>query len=724
MFKPFHLRFLVTYTLIGILSACTGAGQVPIDNSTGSLPADTSPPSKPANLNAVGMSASFIQLEWSASVDDVAVVGYRVYSNSVLLETTTQTTYLDTQVTENTEYQYSIVAFDAANNTSASNITITTPMSSTTDTTAPTQPANLRTTASPTSSQISLTWAASTDNIALSGYRIYRDDTLIATTTSTDFTDNGVIAGATYTYVIRAFDAANNTASSNALTVNTPNEIDNTAPSKPTGLMATSSTSSSISLSWNASTDNIGVTHYVIYRDSVQIGSVSNTTFTDTSVQAETLYQYRVAAADAASNISTQSDPLTITSPASTSTTNLPSVLVPISYDCAETNILCVDDTSGPNQEFSTIQDAVDLATAGDTVIVHDGVYAGFTLSNSGNSDTNRIIVSGNGNNVLINSGGSSQGRVLVSNSNYVTIEGFTIENAGSYCLAARDASANNPMVGVTFQFNTVRNCGSTNIYMSHASYSLMLGNTTYGSQSSHGIYLSNAGSDNTIIKGNRSYNNAKNGLHFNGDSSNGGDGLHSNIIIDGNIFYNNTQSGVDADGLYDSVFVNNLIYGNGRHGIRGFRIDASAGVARLSFINNTLVNNGSWGIKLSDDIGGHIFFNNIIMNNAGGCIASGHSNLVSDKNIYSSGCDFSQDGEATTISYTSWSGIYSDSSIESNIGSILSDPGNNDYTLATGSNAIDSGINSLSTANAPNTDIAGNARPGGAAIDIGAFEN
>ncbi len=405
------------------------------------------------------------------------------------------------------------------------------------------------------------------------------------------------------------------------------------------------------------------------------------------------------------------------------STVSFSSILIPISYNCANANIHCVDDTSGANQEFSTIQGAVNVASAGDTVIVHAGTYAGFTVSTSGSSDSNRVIVTGNGNNVLINSGGSSEGRVLVSNSDYVTIEGLTIEGASGYCLAARDASSSSPMVGVTFQFNTVRNCGSTNIYMSQASYSLMLGNVTYGSASSHGIYLSNAGSDHTIIRANRSYNNAKNGLHFNGDSSNGGDGLHSYITIDSNVFYDNAQSGVDADGLYDSLFVNNLMYGNARHGIRGFQIDASDGVARLSFVNNTLVNNGGWGIKLSEDIGGHAFFNNIIMNNTGGCIASGHSNLASDKNIYDSSCSFSQDGEASTISYASWVSIYSDSSIQSSLNTVLSNAAGDDYSLATGSPAIDNGLSSFGGVTAPSEDIEGAARPNGGAIDIGAFE-
>lgn len=403
-------------------------------------------------------------------------------------------------------------------------------------------------------------------------------------------------------------------------------------------------------------------------------------------------------------------------------TTVFSNILIPVTYSCTDADILCVDDTAGASQEYATIQAAVNAASAGNTVVVHAGTYAGFTVNTSGTADNNRLIVTANGNNVLINSGGSSQGRVLVSNSDFVTIEGFTIEGASGYCLAARDASADNPMHGVSFQFNTVRNCGSTNIYMSQAADSLMLGNVSYNSLTSHGIYLSNAGSDNVVIKANRCYGNAKNGLHFNGDISNGGDGLHSNITVDSNVFYDNTANGIDADGVYDSLFINNLIYGNGGRGIRGFRIDAAAGVRNLTFINNTIVNNAGWGIRLTEDAGGHVFFNNIIMGNGNACIATDNANLQVDKNIYSTGCSFTVNNEVNILSYTTWTNTYFDSSIQSSVATVLTDAAADDYTLATASPAIDTGLASFASHTAPAEDIEGVAR--GAAVDIGAFED
>lgn len=506
--------------------------------------------------------------------------------------------------------------------------------------------------------------------------------------------------------------------------LNIPDEtqIDTIAPSAPSDLIAVDVSASSVQIQWTVSTDNTAVTDYHVYRNSIQIGSSTTNTFTDDTVESETVYEYSVVATDAALNISSMTPNLTVTTHALSDNSSLPSILVTASYDCSDASIHCVDDMSGISQEFFTIQEAVNVATAGDTVVVHDGTYAGFVVSTSGVSDDNRIVITANGNNVLINSGGSSQGRVLVSNSDYVTIEGFTIEAANGYCLAARDASANNPMVGVSFKFNIVRNCGSSNIFMSDASDSLILGNISHSSQAGNGIYLSNAGSDNTLIKGNSSYNNAKNGLYFNADRYSGDDGLQSFITIEGNKLYNNAQSGVEADGLYDSMFVNNLIYNNSRHAVRGFQIDSAGGVARLGFVNNTFANNGSWGIKLTQDLGGHVFFNNIIMANTSGCIASGHSDLDIDKNIYDSSCSFSQDGGNSTVSSANWKITYSDSSIVESLSSVVVSAANDDYSLSSASPAIDAGLNSLASISSPLKDIDNNWRPNNA-VDIGAFE-
>jgi len=84
-------------------------------------------------------------------------------------------------------------------------------------------------------------------------------------------------------------------------------EVDTTPPSTPTNLSATVVSSSQINLSWTASTDNIAVVGYRIYRAGTQIATTAATSYSDTGLTASTTYTYTVAAYDAASNVSNQS---------------------------------------------------------------------------------------------------------------------------------------------------------------------------------------------------------------------------------------------------------------------------------------------------------------------------------------------------------------------------------------------------------------------------------
>jgi parallel beta-helix repeat protein len=228
---------------------------------------------------------------------------------------------------------------------------------------------------------------------------------------------------------------------------------------------------------------------------------------------------------------------------------------------------------------------------------------------------------------------------ITISNASYVTVEGFTVIGMPDYGLATHNASASSPMRGVIIRGNTVQNSGFISLYASHTADSLIEGNTASGSASSHGIYLANGGSNNTIIRGNRCFNNAKNGIHLNGDSTQGGDGLHTGITIENNIIFGNTANGLDLDGIQDSLIQNNVIYNNGNHAIRAFAIDGAAGPKNLNIVNNTLVvpSGGGWPIKIAfssdmptlHDLGGHTIFNNILVNNGeNGAIVVGEPQL------------------------------------------------------------------------------------------------
>lgn len=95
-----------------------------------------------------------------------------------------------------------------------------------------------------------------------------------------------------------------------------PGPGDTESPSIPGGLNALAGSSTQVQLSWNASTDNVSVTGYRVYRNGVQVGTTAATTYADSGLAPGTAYAYTVAAVDAAGNVSGQSAPANLTTPA------------------------------------------------------------------------------------------------------------------------------------------------------------------------------------------------------------------------------------------------------------------------------------------------------------------------------------------------------------------------------------------------------------------------
>ncbi len=174
------------------------------------------------------------------------------------------------------------------------------------DTTAPSVPGGL-TAGTRTVTTIAFTWTASTDNVAVTSYRVFRNGTLVnGSVSGTSYTDSGLTPNTSYSYTVAAVDAAGNTsAQSTALATSTL--PDTTAPSVPTGLTSPNQTVNSVSLTWGASTDNVGVSSYRVFRNGTQVGTPSTTSFNDTGLTQNTSYSYTVAAVDAAGNVSAQS---------------------------------------------------------------------------------------------------------------------------------------------------------------------------------------------------------------------------------------------------------------------------------------------------------------------------------------------------------------------------------------------------------------------------------
>jgi chitodextrinase len=297
-----------SYTVVAYDAAGNNSGTSPsavVTTPAGSQP-DTQAPTAPSTLTAIATSSSSVDLSWSAATDNVAVTGYRVMRNGTQVGVTSGTSYIDVGLTPSTTYTYTVVAHDAANNASAASppATATTNAGGGGDTQAPSAPSALSATATGTST-VDLSWNAATDNVSVTGYRIFRNGSQVGTTTGTTFTDGGLTPATVYTYSLVAFDAAGNTSSpSGSATTTTQSPPDTQAPTTPAGVTATATSFSSIALNWNPSSDNVGVTVYRVYRDGVQIGTASGTTFTDTGLTPVTTYSYSVAAQDAAGNVS------------------------------------------------------------------------------------------------------------------------------------------------------------------------------------------------------------------------------------------------------------------------------------------------------------------------------------------------------------------------------------------------------------------------------------
>ena len=180
------------------------------------------------------------------------------------------------------------------------------------DTEAPTAPTNLQA-SNITETSVDLSWTASTDNVAVTGYDIYRDGALIGSSTNTSYAVSGLSPLTDYTFQVKAKDAAGNISSfSNSVDVTTLSDADTEAPTAPTGLTYTDLTTTSVDLVWNASTDNVAVTSYNVYRGSTLLGSTSFTNYQVTGLTPETAYSFKVTAEDEAGNVSSDSNVLSV----------------------------------------------------------------------------------------------------------------------------------------------------------------------------------------------------------------------------------------------------------------------------------------------------------------------------------------------------------------------------------------------------------------------------
>lgn len=169
-----------------------------------------------------------------------------------------------------------------------------------------------------------LTWTAATDDVAVTAYAVYRVDgstaTPIAWPTTTTYALTGLSGSTAYKYEVVAVDLAGNVSPvSGAVEFTTP--ADTTPPSAPTNLVAGSITQTGGTLTWTASTDDVGVTSYVVSRQDgaswVEVGTPTTATLAVSGLTAATAYTFQVVAVDGSGNHSTPTQATFTTSSAS-----------------------------------------------------------------------------------------------------------------------------------------------------------------------------------------------------------------------------------------------------------------------------------------------------------------------------------------------------------------------------------------------------------------------
>ena len=373
-----HDRQLTGYTDGGLTNGTTYFYKVAAVNSVGegalssersAIPATV--PSPPT-LAPSGAGNGQVSVNWTppSSNGGSAITGYKVYrgtasgAETLLVTLGNVTGYNDSAVTNGTTYYYKVSAVNALGESFLSGEQSATP---TTGATAPGAPTLGL--ATPGNSSVALVWTppASNGGSAITAYKIYRGtssggEALLTTLGNvTSFTDTGLANGTTYFYKVTAVNAMGEGSMSNELSATASVGADTTPPSTPSNVTTPLAGTSQVVVVWTASTDNVGVTGYQVYRDGLPVGTVATTHYLDTGMSAGSTHSYQVRAIDAAGLQSALS-------------TSRSAILVPLGKNAQATLGGIVYDRTGralPNVAVTlTLSGAVKTATTG-----ADGVW-------------------------------------------------------------------------------------------------------------------------------------------------------------------------------------------------------------------------------------------------------------------------------------------------------------------------------------------------------------
>ena len=273
-------------------------------------------------VNVTAADTANVRLAWPATSDNVGVEGYGVYLNGSRASETASTTYSVRNLICSMGYTVGVDAFDAAGNRSRQRSTFVS-TAACLDVTPPSAPSDVKTVAMAETSAV-LSWAPSTDDFGVVGYRLYVGGFWVGQWSEPSATITNLSCGQNYTIGITAVDATGNTSPQTTAFFSTAPCADRMAPTSPTGLAVSKSTTTSVSLIWTASTDASGVAEYGLYKEGTKVDSATSTAGDFGGLECGRTYTFGVDAADAAQNrsavatLSAATAPCPITPPPTT----------------------------------------------------------------------------------------------------------------------------------------------------------------------------------------------------------------------------------------------------------------------------------------------------------------------------------------------------------------------------------------------------------------------
>jgi len=313
-------------------------GKVSLDVQDGNLANDqtslpvTNPPELPVNLIVTGVTSNSAVLSWNIPMGKIPVAFYEIQTNSkgdAIAVQAPATSATIEGLASQTVYDFRVRACSEVNECSEYTENVIATTLAVPDTSNPSVPSGFMMNGRTTTS-ISLVWNASTDNVGVVRYEVRRSNNnsmiTVVNAPTTTLMVTGLTANTTYVFDIQACDASDNCSGfSSDLSVTTMMNPDTSAPTVPTNLRTSNVMQTTITLLWNASTDNVGVTGYELSIDNGAAINVTGTSYNATGFTAGSTHNFKVLAKDAAGNKSAYATAVSFTMAAAADTT-VPSI--------------------------------------------------------------------------------------------------------------------------------------------------------------------------------------------------------------------------------------------------------------------------------------------------------------------------------------------------------------------------------------------------------------